>query len=74
MTTSFSDEASQLLNVSPAQRFNESISQNQLEESLQPIVSGVYDHSNVVDDAIQDENKKPYVQYPSAQTLGPWGY
>ena len=29
MTTTFSDGASQLLNVPPAKRFNESISQNQ---------------------------------------------
>ncbi len=30
-----------------------------------------YDHSIVnVDDAIQDENRNPYVQYQGAQTLG----
>ncbi len=34
------------------------------------IVSGVYNHSNVVDDAIQDENRNPYVRYPGALTLG----
>ena len=34
------------------------------------IVSGIYDPSNVVDDAIQDENRNPYVRYPGAQTLG----
>jgi hypothetical protein len=62
---------SQLLNASPAKRFNESISQKQREELLTQIVSGVYDHSNVVDDAIQDENRNPYVRYPgAAQTLG----
>ena len=55
------DGASQLLNASPAKRFNESISQKQREELLTQIVSGVYDHSNVVDDAIQDENRNPYV-------------
>jgi hypothetical protein len=64
------DGASQLLNDSPAKRFNESISQKQREELLTQIVSGVYDHSNVVDDAIQDENRNPYVRYPGAQTLG----
>ena len=64
------DGASQLLNVLPAKRFNESISQNQREESLQQIVLGVYDHSNVVDDAIQDENRDPHVRDPGAQTLG----
>ena len=53
------DGASQLkvLNVSPAKRFNDSMSQNQLEESLPQIVSGVYDLSNVVEDAIHDENR-----------------
>ena len=54
MTTIFSDDASQLLNVPPAKRFNESISQNRREESLSQIVSGIYDHSNVIDDTIQD--------------------
>ena len=34
------------------------------------VVSGTYDHSNVFDDAIPDENRNPYVQDPSAQTLG----
>ena len=55
------DGASQLLNASPAKRFNELISQKQREELLTQIVSGVYDPSNVVDDAIQDENRNPYV-------------
>ncbi len=64
------DGASQLLNASPAKRFNELISQKQREELLTQIVSGVYNHSNVVDDAIQDENRNPYVRYPGAQTLG----
>ena len=57
----------------PAKRFNESISQNQREESLLQIVSSIYDHSgNVIDDAIQDENKNPHVRDPGAQpeTLG----
>ena len=71
MTTTFSDGASQLLNVPPAKRFNESISQNQREESLSRIVSSIYDHSgNVIDDAIQDENRNPHVRDPGAQTLG----
>ena len=70
MTTTFSDGASQLLNVPPAKRFNESMSQKQREESLSQIVSGVYNHSNVVDDAIQDENRNPYVRDQGAQTLG----
>ena len=63
MTTTFSDDASQLLNVPPAKRFNESISQNQnqREESLSQIVSGIYDHSNVIDGAIQEENRNPHV-------------
>ena len=34
------------------------------------VISGVYDHSNVPDDAIQDESRNPYVQDPGAQTLG----
>ncbi len=29
-----------------------------------------HDHSNFVIDAIQDENRNPYVRYPGAQTLG----
>ena len=29
-----------------------------------------HDHSNVFDDAIQDENRNPYVRDPVAQTLG----
>ena len=72
MTTTFSlsDGASQLLNASPAKRFNESISQKQREESLQQVVWGVYDHNNVVDDAIRDENRNPHVRDPGAQTLG----
>ena len=64
------DGASQLLNVPPAKRFIESTLQNQREKSLQQIVSGVYDYSSVIDDAIQDEDKNPDVQYPGAQTLG----
>jgi hypothetical protein len=42
----------------------------QREELLTQIVLGVYYPSNVDDDAIQDENGYPYVQYPGAQTLG----
>ncbi len=64
------DGTSQLLNASLAKRFNESILQKQREEWLTQIVSGVYYQSNVVDDAIQDENRNPYVQYPCSQTLG----
>jgi hypothetical protein len=64
------DGASQLLNAAPAKRFNESISQKQREELLTQIVSGVYNHSNVVDNAIQDENRNPYFGYQGAQTLG----
>ncbi len=60
---------SQLLNASPAKHFNESISQKQREELLKQIVSGVYDPSNFVDYAIQDENINPYVRYPGARTL-----
>ena len=70
MTTIFSDDASQLLTVPPAKRFNEPISLNRREESLLQIVSGVYDHSNVIDDAIQDENRNPHVRDQGAQTLG----
>ena len=70
MTTTFSDGALQLLNGPPAKRFNESILQKQREESLTQVISGVYDHSKVPDDAIQDENKNPYVRDPGAQTLG----
>ena len=64
------DGASQLLNASPAKRFIESISQKKRETILPLVVSGVYDHSNVFDDAIQDENSNPYVRDPGAQTLG----
>ena len=64
------DGTSQLLNALPAKRFNESISQKQQEQLLPQVVSGVYDHSNVFDDAIQGENRNPYVQDPGAQTLG----
>ena len=46
MITTFSDGASQLLNVPPAKGFNESISQNQREESVSQIVSGIYDHTS----------------------------
>ena len=70
MSTTFSDGASQLLNASPAKLFNELISQNRREESLSQIVSSIYDHSNVIDDAIQDENRNPYVRDTGAQTLG----
>ncbi len=55
------DGASQLLNASPAKHFNECISQKHREELLTQIVSGVYDHSNVINDANQDENINPYV-------------
>ncbi len=60
------DGASQPLNASPAKRFNESISQKQREELLMQIVSGVYNPTNVVKDAIQVENSNPYVQYQGA--------
>ncbi len=53
------DGASQLFNVPPANRFNESISQIHRKKSLQPIASGAYDPSNVLDDASQDENRNP---------------
>ncbi len=46
------DGSLQLLNASPAKRFNESISQKQREELLTEIVSYVYNPSNVVDNAI----------------------
>ncbi len=64
------DGASQLLNALHAKCFNESILQKQREEILMQIVSGVDDPSNVVNDAIQDENRNSYVRYPGAQTLG----
>ncbi len=63
------DGASQLFNDSPAKRFNESISQKQREKLLMQIVSGVYNPSYVVDNAIQDENRNPYVLFQGAQTL-----
>ncbi len=37
---------------------------------LTQIVSDVYNPSNVVEDAIQDEIRNPCVRYPGAQTLG----
>ena len=64
------DGASQLLNVSPAKRFNESILQKQREEMLTQIVSGVYNPINVIDDAIQDENRNPT---SDIRVLRPWG-
>jgi hypothetical protein len=70
MTTMFSDGPSQLLNMPPAKRFIESTSQNHREESLLQIVSCAYDHSSVVDDATQDKNRNPYIQYQWAQTMG----
>ena len=52
-------------------RFNESISQKHREKLLSQVVSGVYDHSgNVIDDAIQDENRNLHVRDQGAQTLG----
>ena len=74
MTTIFSDDASQLLNVPPAKRFNESISLNRREESLSQIVSSIYDHSNVINDAIQDEKRNPHVRDPGTQSHRPWEY
>ena len=62
--------ASQLLNGQPAKRFNESISQNHREESLQQVISGAYDTSNNLDNASQDQNINPQVLYPGAQILG----
>ena len=71
MTTNFSDDVLQLLNVPPAKCLNESISQKQREKLLPQVVSGFYDpsHSNVIDDDIQDENRDPHVRDPGAQTL-----
>ena len=69
MTSIFNDDALQLHNVPPAKRFNELILQNQREESLLQIVSGIYYRSNVIDDAIPDENRNPRVGDPGAQTL-----
>ncbi len=64
------DGASQLLNASPAKRFNESISQKQREELLTQIVSGVYDPSNDVDDAMyENRNPSSYILYQVAQTM-----
>ena len=72
MTTIFSDSASQLLSVPPAKRFNESISQNQREESLSQIVSSIYDHSgNVINDAIQDRTE---ILMSEIRVHRPWGY
>ncbi len=58
--TNLRDGTSQVLNASPAQRFNELIMQKQQEELLTQIVAGVYYHSNVVDGAIQEENRNLY--------------
>ncbi len=66
------DGASQLLNVPPAKGFNELILQIYREKSLQQVISGAYDYSNVLDryDASQDENRNPQVQNPGVQIQG----
>ena len=65
------DGASQLLNASPANRFNESISQKQREESLPQVVSGVYNHSNVFDDASETRTE---ILTSKIRVHRPWGY
>ena len=67
--------ASQLLNASPAKRFNESILQNQREQLPLQIVSGVYDPSNVVDDHRTMLSKTRTEVLPSdIRVRRPWGY
>ncbi len=65
--TIYRDGASQLLNVPPAKRFKESISQNYRQGSLPQVISDAYDYSN---DASRDENRNPHFRYPDVQTLG----
>jgi hypothetical protein len=64
------DDASQHLNVQPAKRLIELISQTSQEESLQQIVSGAFNPSNVLDDASQDENRNSHVLYSGVQISG----
>ena len=49
-------DASDLLNDSPANRFNESESQQLRDEPLPQVVTKLYDPSNVFDDVSNDEN------------------
>ena len=62
-------DASDLLNDSPANRFNESESQKLRDEPLQQAVTKLYDPSNVFDGVSNDENRNPQVQPSDVQIL-----
>ena len=62
-------DASDLLNDSPANRFNESESQKLRDEPLPQAVTKLYDPSNVFDGVSNDENRNPQVQPSDAQIL-----
>ena len=74
MTTTFSDGTLQLLNVPPAKRFNESISQNRREESLSQIISGIYDHSNVIMASTTLSKARTKILTSEIWVHRPWGY
>ena len=54
-------DASDLLNDSPANRFNESESQKLRDEPLPQAVMKLYDPGNVFDGVSNDENRNPQV-------------
>ena len=60
-------DASDLLNDSPANRFNESESQTLRDEPLPQAVTKLYDPSNAFDDVSHDESRNPQVQIPGVQ-------
>ena len=62
-------DASDLLNDSPANRFNESESQKLRDELLPQAATKLYDPSNVFDDVRHDENRNPQVQLSDVQIL-----
>ena len=62
-------DASDLLNDSPANRFNESESQKLCDEPLQQAVTKLYDPSNVFDGVSNDENRNSQVQPSDVQIL-----
>ena len=60
-------DTSDLLNDSPANRFNESESQKLRDEPLSQAVTKLQDPSNVFDDDSHDENRNPQVQLSHVQ-------
>ena len=60
-------DASDLLNDSPANRFNESESHKRRDEPLPQVVPKLYDPSNFLDDVSHEENRYPQVRNPDVQ-------